>query len=115
MSKYMLLLRDNGEQWATFTQEQEQQMMMNYFTWTEELRKSGRMSSGEALQPGGATVRKQEGRLTVDGPYTETKEGIAGYYIIEVDSLAQAAEIAGGCPVLMHGGAVEVREVSVFN
>lgn len=52
-----------------------------------------------------------DGRIK-DGPFTETKEAIGGFYIIEAKSYDEAVEIAKGCPTLLYqGGYVEVREV----
>jgi hypothetical protein len=46
-----------------------------------------------------------------DGPFAESKEAIAGFFIIRADSLEQAVEIAKGCPCLEYGQTVEVREI----
>jgi hypothetical protein len=48
----------------------------------------------------------------MDGPYTETKESVGGYFIVEAASLDEAAEIAKECPALLHDGVVEVREIN---
>jgi len=44
-----------------------------------------------------------------DGPFAESKEAIAGFFLIRADSLEEAVEIAGGCPGLEYGQTVEVR------
>ena len=67
---------------------------------------------GNRLNNGGK-VLKPNGLVT-DGPYTETKESLGGYSIIKSKSLEEAVEIAGGCPVFLLGGSVEVREISVM-
>jgi hypothetical protein len=46
-----------------------------------------------------------------DGPFAESKEAIAGFFIIRADSLEQAVEIADGCPGLEFGQTVEVRAI----
>jgi hypothetical protein len=49
-----------------------------------------------------------------DGPYTETKECIGGFYIIEAANYEEAVKIASECPTLLYqGGYVEVREVEI--
>ena len=53
------------------------------------------------------------GRHTVtDGPFAESKEAIAGFFMIQADSLEQAVEIAKGCPGLGYGQTVEVRAMA---
>ena len=67
---------------------------------------------GAQLQPAetATTVRVQDGRtLTTDGPFTETKEVLAGYYLFEADDLDAAIEVAAALPAARMGGAVEVR------
>ncbi len=51
-------------------------------------------------------------RVVTDGPYAETKDVIGGFLIIEAADLADAVELAKGCPILSRGGAVEVRAVA---
>ena len=56
------------------------------------------------------TVRVDDGRtLTTDGPFAETKEVFAGYYVFELDNLDAAIEIAARVPAARLGGSVEVR------
>jgi hypothetical protein len=69
---------------------------------------------GAQLQPPetATTVRVQGGStLTTDGPFTETKEALGGYYLFEADDLDAAIEIAARIPAARLGGAVEVRPV----
>ena len=76
------------------------------------LRGEGRYHGGDELKPGGATVRSRGGQPVIDGPYPEAKEAIGGYFLVEAADLAEAGRIATECPVLDHGGCVEVREIS---
>jgi|ERR1700722_12282933 len=56
------------------------------------------------------TVRVQDGRtLTTDGPFTETKEALGGYYLFEAADLDAAIELAARIPAARLGGAIEVR------
>jgi hypothetical protein len=56
------------------------------------------------------TVRVGDGQtLTTDGPFAETKEVFAGYYIFELDNLDAAIELAARVPAARLGGSVEVR------
>ncbi len=71
--------------------------------------------AGEAqLEPieTATTVRVQDGEtLTTDGPFADTKEVFAGYFIFDVENLDSAIEIAQRIPAARMGGAVEVRPV----
>lgn len=111
MAQFMLLIRGGDEAFAQFTPEQMEQTLGQYFAWSDQLRREGRMVSADQLAGGGRTVRARDGQLVIDGPYTETKDAVGGYYQIEAADEAEAAEIAKGCPVLGHGGLVEVRAI----
>jgi hypothetical protein len=70
------------------------------------------VTGGAQLQPptSSTTVRVQDGRaLTTDGPFLETKEALGGYYLLEVDDLDAAIELAARVPAARMGGAVELR------
>jgi hypothetical protein len=78
------------------------------------LRDEPGMVAGAGLHPveTATTVRSQEGRLLVtDGPFADTKEILAGFYLLEADDLDRATEIARRIPVLRFGGAIEIRPV----
>jgi hypothetical protein len=78
----------------------------------EEMAKSGVLLATDGLQPSskGARVRLSGGKLTVtDGPFTETKELIAGFAIVRVKSKAEAIELAGRFLKLAGDGESEIR------
>ena len=69
---------------------------------------------GEQLQPGttATTVRVDDGKtLTTDGPFSETKEVLGGFYLLEADDLDSALDVAARIPAARMGGAVEVRPI----
>ena len=73
----------------------------------------GLVSTGQ-LEPveTATTVRVSDGRtLTTDGPFADTKEVFAGYYVFEAENLDQAVALAERIPAARQGGAVEVRPV----
>lgn len=81
------------------------------------LRQSGRCTAAEALQPArtGATVRVRNGKVSVtDGPFTETKELVAGFYLIDAADLNEAIQIAARIPPA-RVGSIEVRPVRELN
>ena len=82
-------------------------------TCGEGLRSSGLLIGAEALQPTdtAATVRVRNGRLSVtDGPFAETKEQLAGFYLIEARDLNDAIHVASKIPPAREGS-VEVRPI----
>lgn len=79
----------------------------------DDLRRSGLLVAAEALQPidTATTVRVRNGRVTVtDGPFAETKEQLAGFYLIDARDLNEAIQVAAKIPPA-RAGSVEVRPV----
>jgi hypothetical protein len=84
-----------------------------YVACEEEMKARGAFVDRERLLPTSAstTVRRQAGQLVIaDGPFAETKEQIAGYFVVECDDLDEAVELAALIPAVEHGS-VEVRPV----
>jgi hypothetical protein len=81
------------------------------------LRKSGQLLAAEALQPveTATTVRVRNGKASItDGPFAETKEQLAGFYLIEARDLNEAIQVASKIPPAREGS-VEVRPVRQLN
>jgi len=79
----------------------------------DEIRRSGHCVASEALQPvaSATTVRVRNGKVSVtDGPFAETKECLAGFYMIEARDLNEAIQIAAKIPPAQVGS-VEVRPI----
>ena len=114
--RFALLIYSTEADRARLTEEEMQQNMGNWFGYTEDLQKSGKMLAGDALMPVSTahTVRIQDGQTTVtDGPFAETKEQFGGFYIVEANSWEEAAESAKKMPIA-EGGSVEVRPLMEF-
>jgi hypothetical protein len=85
--------------------------------YNEELVKAGIMLAGEGLHPSakGKRIRFSKGaRVVVDGPFAETKELIAGYWVWQVRSMEEAVEWARRCPDPMPGEDAELEIRPVF-
>jgi len=81
--------------------------------YDEKIRESGHCLASEALQPvaTATTVRVRNGRVSVtDGPFAETKEVLAGFYMIEARDLNEAIQVASKIPPA-EVGCVEVRPI----
>lgn len=111
--RYMLTIIGEEPDWGDATPEEMRANMAQWGKYTEELTNAGAMVAGEGLQPSATatTIRIGEGdeRITVDGPFAETKEQLGGFYLIDVDDLDTALEWARKIPA--RGGAIEVRPV----
>jgi hypothetical protein len=84
-----------------------------YTSFQDELAARGQLVSRERLRPTATstTVRRRDGGLVVaDGPFAETKEQIAGFFIVECEDLDEAIELAAKIPAVDHG-TIEVRPV----
>lgn len=111
--RYMLLIFANEKAWASMTPEQAAQGMAAYMAYGDALRAAGKYVASDQLQPTATakTVHVEGGHKTVvDGPYVDIKEALGGYYLIEANSIEEAAEWASKCPGATHGS-VEVRPI----
>jgi hypothetical protein len=92
-----------------------QQLLTDMTRYNEELVKAGVLLAAEGLQPSskGARVRFSGSKRTVvDGPFAETKELIAGFWLIQVKSKEEAIEWVKRCPNPMEGESeIEIRQV----
>lgn len=61
----------------------------------------------------GKVVTWRKGRGVADGPFVESKEAIGGYFLLQVEDLKEAVEIAKQCPALEYGLDVEVRPIAL--
>ncbi|MCZ4306252.1 YciI family protein [Zoogloeaceae bacterium G21618-S1] len=81
--------------------------------YAEQVAGSGRMLAAEALEPvaTATTVRMRDGKVSItDGPFAETKEQLAGFYLVEARDLNEAIQVAAQIPAA-RVGSVEVRPV----
>ena len=107
-SEYLLVFRNTS--WhKDLSPEEIQQNMARFTAWFERLNNDGRFKGGGPLGHYGKILGARN--VVMDGPFAETKEAIAGFFLIQADSLEQAVEIAKGCPGLEFGQTVEVRAI----
>ena len=97
--------------WATMSESERKASMDQFFAYEAQLRKEGHLLGGEGLQNGqpAATLRFQHGKVSVtDGPYAETKEQLAGFFVLEAKDLMEAIDIMSKHPAV-RGGPIEIR------
>ena len=111
--RFMVMVKANEDSEAGVMPSKEALTEMGRYN--EELVKAGVMLAGEGLQASskGARVRfSGKDRTVIDGPFAETKELIAGFWIFEVKSLEEAIEWVKRCPNPMEGESeIEIRQV----
>jgi len=107
----MLLFR--GTQWdKELSPEEIQKMVSRWYAWFDRLTQEGKCKAGHPLEREGKVVSGRSGRTVADGPFAESKEAIGGYFLLAVEDLNEALEIAKQCPGLDYGIDVEVRPVA---
>ena len=113
MSQFLYLYRmtDTARERAMGSPEQAQQNMQKWMAWMRELDAKGHLKDrGQPLERTGKVVRGQQKTVT-DGPFTEAKDLVGGFTLVEANDIDQAVELSRGCPILEGGGSVEVRPV----
>lgn len=113
--RYMLLIYQN-EQAGPPSPEIQEKAMAGHWAVMDETKRLGIFRGAEPLQPTSTatTLRMQEGKLvTIDGPFAETKEQLAGYYILDCKDLDEAISWASKLPLACSGGqaCIEIRPI----
>ena len=109
-NEYMFLFRAD-QMHRSLSPEQMQEVAGQMMAWFKRLADKGIVLSGRPLDDGGKVVSGKNGRVVADGPFAESKEAVGGYFLLQVDTLEEATTLAKECPMLPHGGIVEVRQV----
>jgi hypothetical protein len=112
MAKYLVVVRGSGMP-STLSPQEMQKSIQKYMSWSEELRKAGRVVHAEKLRVGeGRVLRGHGGKMAItDGPYAETKEIVGGFWLIEAGSYDEMLKLLESHPHLDSPGSLEVREV----
>src|SRR5262245_46216122 len=110
MSEFLFLYR--GSLAYTKSPEQMQKSMQKWVAWFKVLRVNGVIKSpSNPLEPSGKVFRLHH-KDVHDGPFSEAKDLINGYTLVDAVTLDQAVELSKGCPIFEDGGAVEVRPIA---
>jgi hypothetical protein len=106
MAKFMFVYRRAGY----LTAEEKQRQLPKWEAWIAEgFQKGWLLDPGDGLMPEGRVVKAKN--VVTDGPFAEAKEVVGGFSVVQADSIQAAAALAEGCPVLLTGGSVEVRQL----
>ncbi len=115
--RYMFLIYSCERDFTEASAQDRGQVRAGHWAVMDESRRKGVFIAGEPLQPTATatTVRKEGGRpLVLDGPFAETKEQLAGYYILDCKNLDEAIAWAAKIPTACKGeqGCIEIRPIA---
>jgi hypothetical protein len=109
MPQFMLLLYDNSSAWKDVSPEEMQKAIEKYREWAT---RPYTLDSKRLAEDAGRVIRAENGKpRATDGPYSETKEVLGGFYLIEAADYNQAVQLALGHPHAEYGGTIEVRQL----
>ena len=118
--KYLILIYHNPEArqiWESFSDEQRAEGLHAYAVLNEQLAASGELVANEALdQPATAKhIELRDGQTVAsDGPFAEAKEYLAGFYLLDTETMDRAIEIAGQIPEASLG-MIEIRPILTYS
>jgi len=111
MSEFLLLLHEPADGFTDYSPQQMQAIIEKYQAWAQGLAEQGRIVDSRKLKDdGGRKVFRGSNGLVMDGPFSETKEVIGGFFLIKADDYAEAVQICSGCPHLEYG-TIQLREI----
>jgi len=111
--QYILLIYENEALSNARSADERQKISSEYWAFTGAIKQSGHLRAGEPLEKTNTatTVRVKDGKtLRTDGPFAETREQLAGFYIVEAKDLDDAVGLAARIPGA-RTGCVEVRPI----
>jgi hypothetical protein len=108
MADFMMLIRDPEPQ--DISPEDMQAIIEKYSNWAQSLRDRGIYKGADPLATDGRVLHS-EGGSVIDGPFTETKEAVGGYFIVEAADYDEAVTIGRECPCFIYGGKLEIRRI----
>jgi hypothetical protein len=112
--QYLLMLYVDESGWTKMSKAEQEQGVAAYMAYTEALKKAGVWKGSNRLQPVATATTVKNGAngkaQVLDGPFADSKEQLAGYYLIDVADADAALSWASRCPAAGHG-AVEVRPI----
>jgi hypothetical protein len=112
---YAILCYNDEAVVGSWTKEEDDAVMARLEVVHEKIAKAGKLGPSARLLPTtAATMLRKSQDLVLDGPYAETKEQMLGFYVIDVESLDEALEIARDLAKANPGGAYELRPISLF-
>ncbi len=115
MENYILLLHECATESKALSPDEIQAVIAKYKAWGQRIGQAGRMVGSNKLEHGsGRMLHGTGGDVRIsDGPFTETKDVIGGYFIVKAENYDEAVDLCRDCPHLEFGGSIEVRQIEV--
>jgi hypothetical protein len=111
MKEFMFIFKGPSYEDLTMSPAEAEANMFKWLGWVKQLKSEGVYVEGRPLMKKGKVVTGKN--VVTDGPFTESKELVGGYFIIKADSLEDVLKHTAGFPDYGLGGSIEVREVQV--
>ena len=112
MSKFLLLLHSNPQDWAGMSPAEMQKALEKFIALRTKIQNQGIFLGSNKLAEEPGKVLRGHGQIRVtDGPYSETKEVLGGYFLVEAANYEEAVKIARDCPGLEYNSTIELRQV----
>lgn len=111
--QYLLLIYANESKFRSLGSAELEALSKEYGVYTQSIVKSGHLKGGERLRPTAEaqTVRVKDGKVvSTDGPFAETREQLAGFYLVEAKDMEEAKGLAARIPGAKIGS-IEVRPI----
>ncbi len=112
-SAYLYLIRESTpEVYEPMSDEERRGVLDRWNSWVDGMRERGVLLDANPLSSGGRVVAAAAPGRVMDGPFSEAKELVGGYFILMCASLDEATELALTCPSLQYGLTIEVRPIA---
>lgn len=115
--KYMLLIYNNASAMPQYTPEEFKAVQASWWAYQNEATEAGILITSSGLEPvtSATTVRVREGKtLVTDGPFAETHEQLAGYFLVDCKDLDEAIVWAAKIPGSVYGS-IEIRPLVTYS
>ena len=110
MNQFLLTFKDQHASWNSKTESEWNALNQKHSLWMEKF-KAGCKSAAKLASKPSKLLSESNSRLAItDGPFSETKEVLTGFYLVEAEDMNHAVELAKGCPWLLHDQ-MEIFEV----
>lgn len=115
MKQFILLLSEDIGLFDRYSPAEMQDILNDYRSWSASMAQQDKLAGGQQLHGDIITLTKQGDKVMTDGPMTEAKEIVGGYFILKAADMNEAIELSKTCPHLKYGGKMAVREVVLRN
>jgi hypothetical protein len=120
MNQYILMLHSDPKAFSRdhLSPQRFQEIYGKYRAWRDRMASEGKLTGGNKLEDETGRVMRAEsgsGKVHItDGPYTESKEVIGGFFVVKAENYEEAVKIASDCPHLEYG-TIEIRRIEVVS